>query len=492
MTTEPIKKNFILMGAAGYIAPRHIQAIKDVGGDLIAICDPSDSVGIIDRHFPTCKYFREFERLDRYCHKLLQEGMKIDYVSIATPNYLHDAHCRWALRMGADAICEKPLVLNERNLDALIEMEQQTGRKIYGMYQMRYHEGVDKIKKWLRRDRENTIVIDYCTPRGPWYDYSWKGDAEKAGGVESNIGCHLFDLCTHIFGAPRRSHIQRIDKRESRGVIEFDIARVEWHLSTKMGEARRVFTVNGQDIDFTAGFTDLHTKVYHHIILGEAYDIETYRYSIGLCENMREGAGPAKEGSTDCAPWDADAYAEGERKKPDVSALIPSIHKTAIIDEGAQIGSGTKIWHFCHVLPGSRIGKNCTIGQNCVIGPDVTIGDNCKIQNNVSVYKGVTLEDDVFVGPSAVFTNVNNPRAAISRIDEIRPTLVKKGATIGANATILCGVTIGKYAFVGAGAVVTKNVLGNALVVGNPAREVCPVDDRGNIQRDFGIPTPQK
>jgi len=280
-------KNFILIGAAGYIAPRHIQAIKDTGNNLIAIYDPHDSVGIIDRYFPECLYFSDFDRLDRHVYSLLRQGQKIDYVSIASPNYLHDAHCRWSLRIGADAICEKPLVLSENNIDALLDLEKETGNRVYGLYQLRYHDNTEKIFDAIKSDSLNIVNIDYKTPRGNWYQYSWKGDRRKSGGVETNIGCHLFDICSYFFGEHKNINILESEFNYSVGTLEFDNAKITWTLSTKQGEPKRVFNVNGTDISFDSGFTDLHTKVYQKILDGQGISIENHRESIKICNYIR-------------------------------------------------------------------------------------------------------------------------------------------------------------------------------------------------------------
>ena len=277
--------NFVMFGAAGYVAPRHLKAIKEVGVNPLATHDPHDSVGVIDSYFPDCEYFKEFERLDRHCHKLLRQGTTIDYVAIASPNYLHDAHCMWALRLGANAICEKPLVLSERNLDALLALEGQTGKRVYGLYQLRYHPETENIKNNLQS--HNEVIIDYKTPRGAWYDFSWKGDVRKSGGLETNIGCHLFDLCVVLFGEPKRSVFFGGTDRRSSGKIDFDIATVEWRLSTELGRPKRQFTVNGDAYAFDSGFADLHTLVYQEILNGNGFSIEEARPSIQLCEAIR-------------------------------------------------------------------------------------------------------------------------------------------------------------------------------------------------------------
>jgi len=277
--------NFVLFGVAGYVAPKHLKAIKDIGGNLLAVCDPNDSVGIIDSYFPDCKYFKEFERLDRFCHKLLMGGTKIDYVSITSPNYFHDVHCLWALRLGANAICEKPLVLFEKNLDTLISFEKLTGKKINGLYQLRYHPETKKIQESLKSTNE--VIIDYRTPRGAWYDFSWKGDVGKSGGIETNIGCHLFDLCCYFFGKPESNIYFFGDARNSSGRIEFKNSVVNWNLSTERGEPKRQFIVNNVEYSFNSGFTDLHTVVYKEIISGNSLSIECLRPSIKICEEIR-------------------------------------------------------------------------------------------------------------------------------------------------------------------------------------------------------------
>ena len=279
-------KNFILLGAAGYVAPRHMKAIKDVGGNLLAIADPHDSVGVIDQHFSNCNYFQDFERLDRYCYKLLTEGIKIDYVSICSPNYLHDAHCRWALRLGADAICEKPLVLSERNLDALINLQKDTGHTVYGVYQLRYHPNFIAMKNAIKEE-DNKVEINYSTPRGNWYYFSWKGQVGKSGGVETNIGCHLFDVCTALFGSPQDFRVIDVGAGHSSGVLFFADAQVQYDLSVRGDSPNRVFKINDIPFAFDSGFVDLHTHVYESILSGHSIPIEEYRPSIRICEKIR-------------------------------------------------------------------------------------------------------------------------------------------------------------------------------------------------------------
>lgn len=279
-------KNFVLIGAAGYIAPRHMQAIKDTGNNLLAIYDPFDSVGVIDRYFPDCFYFQDFERFDRYCYKAQRTGTPIDYVSIASPNYLHDPHCRWALRIGANAICEKPLVLSEKNLDAILAMEEETGKKVYGLYQLRYHPNFKAMQNVVK-ESGNEVNINYSTPRGCWYHFSWKGITGRSGGIETNIGCHLFDVCTALFGKYDDFRLREAEHGYSQGVLFFKNAIVSYRLSVTDQEPKRVFEINGIPFHFDSGFTDLHTEVYQNILNGDGIDIAQYRYSIRLCEHIR-------------------------------------------------------------------------------------------------------------------------------------------------------------------------------------------------------------
>jgi UDP-N-acetyl-2-amino-2-deoxyglucuronate dehydrogenase len=278
--------NFILFGAAGYVAPRHMKAIKENNGNLLAILDPHDSVGVIDRYFPECLYFQDFERLDRYVYKLLMDGEHIDYVCIASPNYLHDPQCRWGLRIGANVICEKPLVLTEENLDGLLNLENKN--HIYGLYQLRYHDTTIELMNNILKDDLNRIDIDYNTPRGSWYSYSWKGYKRKSGGIETNIGCHLFDICTYFFGKYKKIDLQVNKDDLSVGVLYFDNATITWKLSTNINEPpRRVFKLNDVDYSFDSGFEDLHTKVYREIINGNGLSIENHRESIRICQEIR-------------------------------------------------------------------------------------------------------------------------------------------------------------------------------------------------------------
>jgi UDP-N-acetyl-2-amino-2-deoxyglucuronate dehydrogenase len=275
--------NFVLIGAAGYVAPRHMQAIKAVGGNLVAAIDPHDSVGILDQYFPECAFFTEFPRLDRFCSR-----KQIDYVVVASPNYVHDAHCRFGLRIGADVICEKPVTLTERNLDGLKVVEQETGNRVWSVLQCRYHPAIVSPSLPSPIGRKANLNIDYVTPRGAWYPFSWKGDAEKSGGLATNIGVHLFDLASWIYGKFLYSSELSISDREMSGIVELQSASVSWRLSIQMGEVpKRVFNIDGTDYDLTNGFNDLHTKVYREILEGRGFGLEDAREAIRICEAIR-------------------------------------------------------------------------------------------------------------------------------------------------------------------------------------------------------------
>ena len=292
-------KNFALIGAAGYIAPRHLKAIKDTGNKLVAATDPFDSVGILDRFFYDVAYFKEFERFDRHIEKLrrIDEGEEVDYVSICSPNYLHDAHIRFALRVGAIPICEKPLVLNPWNLDALQELENEFGKKINTILQVRCHPSIKKLKEKIdNSDETHDIELTYITSRGKWYDYSWKGDVEKSGGVEINIGIHFFDMLLWIFGGVKHSEVHIAEDRKKAGYMELEKANVKWLLSLdkddlpkEAGEkpTYRSITVDGEEIEFSGGFTDLHTVTYKNILDGNGYGIEDVRPVINLLYDIR-------------------------------------------------------------------------------------------------------------------------------------------------------------------------------------------------------------
>ncbi len=297
-------KNFALLGAAGYIAPRHMQAIKDTGNQLIAAMDPHDSVGILDRYFYDVDFFTEFERFDRHVEKLRRLGADkaVHYISICSPNYLHDAHTRLALRIDADAICEKPLVLNPWNLEALAELERETGRRIYTVLQLRTHPSIVELREKIQHDKSDTIYdidLAYITSRGKWYHFSWKGDQAKSGGIPTNIGIHFFDMLIWIFGKPSGVVVEYSDYTKIKGTLELERARVNWflsidgndlpvHVQEKGQPTYRSIKMNGQEIEFSTGFTDLHTIVYKDILTGKGYGIEDAYPSILLVHNIRK------------------------------------------------------------------------------------------------------------------------------------------------------------------------------------------------------------
>lgn len=290
------------MGAAGYVAPRHMRAIKEVGGVLKAALDPSDSIGIMDSHFPEARFFVEFERFDRHIDKLRRSGEKIDFFSICSPNYLHDAHVRSALRSDADAICEKPLVLNTWNLDGLAALEADTGRKVNTILQLRLHPSIialrDKIKAGPK-DKMYEVDLTYITSRGRWYYVSWKGDEEKSGGIATNIGVHFYDMLGFLFGPLKQNIVHHRAADCASGYLEYEQARVKWFLSINardlpdgLGEDQRTYrsiTVDGDEIEFSGGFTDLHTLSYQEIVKGNGFTIDDVRPSIEIVSTIRNG-----------------------------------------------------------------------------------------------------------------------------------------------------------------------------------------------------------
>jgi len=292
-------KSFALIGAAGYVAPRHMRAIKDVGGDLKVALDPNDSVGVLDSYFPDARFFVEFERFDRHIDKLARAGNGVDYVSICSPNYLHDAHVRFAMRSGADAICEKPLVLNPWNLDGLAELAARTNRSVSTILQLRLHPAIRALRERVTRERERNYELDlsYITSRGRWYHVSWKGDEGKSGGIATNIGVHFFDVLAYVFG-PIQSNVLHL-RTESRaaGYLELQRARVRWFLSIaaedlppacRNGQATyRSLKLDGEEIEFSNGFTDLHTESYREILAGHGYGIEDVRPSVEIVSALR-------------------------------------------------------------------------------------------------------------------------------------------------------------------------------------------------------------
>jgi len=293
-------KNFAITGVAGYIAPRHLKAIKETGNNLLAAIDPHDSVGILDSFFPGASFFTEFERFDRHLEKLRRGSDKnhINYLSICSPNHLHDAHIRLALRIGAHAICEKPLVINPWNLDALQKLEEETGFNIYTVLQLRLHPSLIELKRRLKNQNKKTnVVLTYITSRGIWYKYSWKGIEEKSGGIATNIGIHFFDLLIWLFGKVQKHEVHLYEKQKAGGFIELDHANVQWFLSIDKNDlpsaeqsTLRSITLDGEEINFSAGFTELHTRIYEEILIGNGFRIQDSRPSIELVHNIRSSA----------------------------------------------------------------------------------------------------------------------------------------------------------------------------------------------------------
>ena len=296
-------KNFAITGVAGYIAPRHLKAIKDTNNRLIAATDPHDSVGILDRFFYDVSFFTEFERFDRHLEKLRHSPYEeqVHYLSICSPNHLHDAHIRLALRIGADAVCEKPLVINPWNLDALQELEQETGRKINTVLQLRIHPSLIQLRnsihnKYLKH--KANVRLTYITSRGLWYNYSWKGVSEKSGGIATNIGIHFFDMLLWLFGDVQSSIVHISENRKIGGFLELKNANVEWFLSIDKNDLPaealnsgqptfRSIIIEDEEIKFSEGFTDLHTKVYEEILAGKGFGIDDVRPSIKLVHEIR-------------------------------------------------------------------------------------------------------------------------------------------------------------------------------------------------------------
>jgi UDP-N-acetyl-2-amino-2-deoxyglucuronate dehydrogenase len=294
-------KNFALIGAAGYIAPRHMKAIKDTGNNLLAAYDPYDGVGIMDSHFPDADYFTEFERFDRHVDRLKRNDSKIDFVSVCSPNYLHDSHIRFGLRSGADVICEKPIVLNPWNIDALQEAEKNSGQDVYTILQLRHHEAIKVLRKKVENgpsDKIYDIDLTYLTSRGKWYYTSWKGDLEKSGGIATNIGVHFYDMLTWVFGGLKSQTVHLHTHDRASGVMHLEKANVRWFLSINYDvipdkeklEGKRTFrsiTVDGEEIEFSQGFTELHTVSYDAILNGKGYRIGDTREAIQIVHDIR-------------------------------------------------------------------------------------------------------------------------------------------------------------------------------------------------------------
>lgn len=294
-------KRFALVGAAGYIAPRHMIAIRDTGNLLVAALDPNDSVGIIDSHFPEAHFFTEFERFDRHIDKLNRVGQGVDFVSIASPNYLHDSHMRFALRSGADAICEKPLVLNPWNIDGLKEIEAGTGRKINTILQLRLHPAIIALRDKVRSSdlgHKFDVDLTYVTSRGNWYLQSWKGNEKKSGGVATNIGVHFYDMLGFVFGAVQENVVHLATPTKAAGYLEYERARVRWFLSIDVNDVPekerakgkrtyRAILADGENVEFSDGFTDLHTRSYEAILAGKGFGLEENRVAIETVSTIR-------------------------------------------------------------------------------------------------------------------------------------------------------------------------------------------------------------
>ncbi|MFZ5965198.1 Gfo/Idh/MocA family oxidoreductase [Thalassococcus sp. BH17M4-6] len=312
-----MNKSFALIGAAGYIAPRHMKAIADTKSDLVAAFDPSDSVGIIDSYFPNAYFFTEFERFDRYIDRVRREKSSppIDYISICSPNYLHDSHIRFALRSGADAICEKPLVLNPWNIDGLASMEHDTGQSVHTILQLRLHPSIIDLKRRIDESdsgKKYDVELTYVTSRGRWYLQSWKAQEEKSGGIATNIGVHFYDMLHFIFGNLKENRVFLRDSTKASGFLEYEKARVRWFLSIdpsdlpeksreKNQRTHRSITVDGDEIEFSGGFTDLHTKSYEEILNGRGFRLEDSRVAIQTVSDIRSL--PLHSRSSDTHPF---------------------------------------------------------------------------------------------------------------------------------------------------------------------------------------------
>lgn len=297
-------KNFVLIGAGGYIAPKHMKAIKDTGGNLLAALDKHDSVGILDSYFPQADFFTEYERFDRHCEKLRRSGDQIHYVSVCSPNYLHDAHVRFGLRIGADVICEKPVVLNPWNVEALLEIEKETGKKVFNILQLRLHPAIIDLKEKISKagtGKKYKIDLQYITARGNWYQSSWKGDVFKSGGIATNIGIHFFDVLLWIFGDVKESAVHQHTNKTASGKLVFANAEVNWLLSidaqqlpaaakTNGHSSYRSLVIDGEEVQFNDGFADLHTLCYRDILAGNGVPITEVKGLVQLLHDIRNTA----------------------------------------------------------------------------------------------------------------------------------------------------------------------------------------------------------
>mgnify|MGYP001300103037 CR=1 FL=1 len=295
------QRQFALIGAAGFVAPRHMAAIRDTGNSLVAALDTNDSVGVIDSYFPNAHFFTEFERFDRHIDKRRRQNNTIDYVSICSPNYLHDSHIRFALRSGADAICEKPLVLNPWNIDGLKEIEADTGRRVNTILQLRLHPSIISLRERAAvqtRDRKSDVELTYVTSRGNWYLQSWKGDEKKSGGIATNIGVHFYDMLHFVYGAVKENIVHLNTPTKAAGYLEYERARVRWFLSIDVNDVPeaerakgkrtfRALTADGESIGFSDGVTDLHTRSYREILAGRGFGVEENRVAIETVAHIR-------------------------------------------------------------------------------------------------------------------------------------------------------------------------------------------------------------
>ena len=294
-------KNFVLIGVGGYIAPRHMKAIKDTGNTLVAALDKHDSVGILDSYFPEADFFTEFERFDRHVEKLRRQKVNIDFVSVCSPNYLHDSHIRFGMRIGADVICEKPLTLNPWNVDALMEIEEETGHKVFTILQLRLHPAIIALREKINNaaaTKKYRINLTYITSRGHWYHNSWKGDIQKSGGIATNIGVHFFDMLMWIFGDVKENIVLQHSNTTAAGLLILEKAEIEWFLSIDADtlpteikqQGKRTFrslSIDGEEFEFSEGFTDLHTKSYEAILAGQGFPLSETRRPIELVHHIR-------------------------------------------------------------------------------------------------------------------------------------------------------------------------------------------------------------
>lgn len=295
-------KNFALIGGAGFIAPRHLKAIKETGNNLVAVLDKHDNVGILDSYFPNADFFTEFERFDRHLDKLKRQNEPVDFISICSPNYLHDSHIRYALRLGAHAICEKPLVLNPWNIDALEQIEQESGKKINTILQLRLHSSIIQLRKKIKegpKDKVYDIDLKYITSRGHWYNSSWKGDISKSGGIATNIGIHFFDMLMWIFGKVKNISVSLASDVHAAGTLELEHAHVNWFLSINYNDipaevrakGKRTFrtlSLEGEELEFSEGFTDLHTQSYEEILKSNGFTLQDAKPSVEVVHKIRE------------------------------------------------------------------------------------------------------------------------------------------------------------------------------------------------------------